>query len=192
MRYYSRKTGSTYLSGTHTGIPDDAIPISEERYQEAIANPAPGKVRSHDAAGLPILIDPPPHIPTADELCTRIDAAADRARAAVAGDPLRAVEYDRARLEAEQFAAADYQSEVPPMVAAWAINGRTPQQAADNILAEAAQYTAALVQLRTVRLAAKEQIRVLMDAGDVEQAQQLAAQTIAAIEAAVAGIGNNA
>lgn len=126
------------------------------------------------------------------QLCQAVDTAADRARAAVAGDPLRAVEYDRARIEAEQFAAAQYQGEVPPMVGAWAINGRTPQQAAESILQEAAQYTAALVQLRTVRLQAKEQIRALMTADEVEQAQQLAAQTIAAIEAAVAGIGNNA
>lgn len=125
-------------------------------------------------------------------LCTQIDTAADAARRAVAGDPLRAVEYDRARIEAEQFAANDYQGDVPPMVAAWAINGRTPQQAAESILHEAAQYTAALVQLRTARLAAKEQIRALMAADQVEQAQQLADQTIAAIEAAVAGIGNNA
>lgn len=126
-----------------------------------------------------------------EELCQEVDQTADRARAAVAGDPLRAVEYDRARIEAEQFAADGYQGEVPPMVAAWAINGRTALQAADSILAEAAQYTAALVQLRTVRLQAKEQIRALMAADQVEQAQQVAAQTIASIEAAVLGIGNN-
>lgn len=125
-------------------------------------------------------------------LLNDIDTAADAARRAVAGDPLRAVEYDRARLAAEAFAAADYQGAVPAMVAAWAINGRTPQQAADSILAEAAAYTAALELLRTTRLAAKEQIRALMAANQVEQAQQLAEQTIAAIEAAVAGIGNNA
>ena len=130
--------------------------------------------------------------PTVAALCDRVDTAADIARRAVAGDPLRAVEYDRARLQAEQFAAADYQGEVPPMVAAWAINGRTPQQAADSILAEAAAYTNALELLRTTRLAAKEQIRTLMAANQVEQAQQLTDQTIAAIEAAVAGIGNNA
>lgn len=136
----------------------------------------------------------PPHSPpvTTEALCMQIDGAADRARRAVAGDPLRAVEYDRARLAAEQFAAAGYQGEVPAMVAAWAINGRTPQQAADSILAEAAAYTNALELLRTTRLAAKEQVRALMAAGQVERAQQLTDQTIAAIEAAVAGIGNNA
>lgn len=125
-------------------------------------------------------------------LCSEVDLAADAARAKVAGAPLRAMEYDRARVEAEQFAASNYQGTVPPMVAAWAINGRTPQQAADNILAEAAQYTAALVQLRTARLQAKEQIRTAMAVGQVAQAQAIAAATIAAIEAAVAGIGNNA
>ena len=124
-------------------------------------------------------------------LFQQVDTAADTARRAVAGDPLRAVEYDRARIEAEQFTAAGYLGDVPPMVAAWAISGRTPQQAAESILAEAAQYTAALVQLRTVRLQAKELIRAAINAGNIEHAQDIAAETIAAIEAAVAGIGNN-
>lgn len=123
-------------------------------------------------------------------LCAAIDAAADAARQAVAGDPLRAVEYDRARLEAEAFAAADYLGEVPPMVAAWAINGRTPQEAADDILHEAAQYTAALIALRETRLAAKEKVRALLAVGEGEQAQQVVERTIAAIDAAVAGVGN--
>lgn len=127
-----------------------------------------------------------------DSLCRAIDAAADAARRAVAGDPLRAVEYANAGTEAQAFAAAGYQGTVPPMVAAWAINGRTAQQAADNILAEAAQYNAALVQLRTVRLNAKELIRTAMTAGNIEHAQDIAAETIASIQAAVAGIGNNA
>jgi hypothetical protein len=120
-----------------------------------------------------------------------IDQAADAARAAVVGDPLRAVEYDRAAAEAQAFKAADYQGSVPPMVAAWAINGRTAQQAADDILHEAAQFSGALVQLRTTRLKAKELIRTAMQAGDIEQAQDIAAETIAALEASVAGIGNN-
>lgn len=129
---------------------------------------------------------------TGVELCQRIDTAADTARRAVAGDPLRAVEYERAAAEAQAFTDAGYQGDVPPMVAAWAISGRTPQQAAESILAEAAQYNGALVQLRATRLQAKELIRAAMAAGNVEQAQDIADETIAAIEAAVAGIGNNA
>lgn len=194
MRYYSRSTGCTYLLSVHGDrMPADAVPITEEHYLSVIGNPAPGKVRSHDANGLPILIDPPIYVPTADALCSRIDAAADAARSRVAGDPLRAVEYDRARIEAQAFADAGYPADVVPRtVAAWAINGRTAQQAADSILAEAAAYTEALYVIRETRLAAKEQIRTLMDAGEVKQAQQLAEQTIAAIEAAVAGVGNAA
>ncbi|WP_339079022.1 hypothetical protein [Pseudomonas sp. TMP9] len=125
-------------------------------------------------------------------LCAAVDTAADAARRAVAGDPLRAVEYDKAAEQAQAFAAADYLGEVPPMVAAWAIGGRTAQQAAENILEEAAQYNTALVYLRTVRLNAKELIRNAMAAGNTEQAEDIAAETIASIEAAVAGIGNNA
>jgi hypothetical protein len=124
-------------------------------------------------------------------LCQKIDTAADDARRAVAGDALRAVEYDKAAEQAKEFAAVNYQGTVPPMVAAWAINGRTAQQAADDILREAAQYNAALVQLRTVRLSAKEMIRTAMAASQVEQAQDVADETIASIKAAVAGIGNN-
>lgn len=57
MRYYSPTTGCTYLDGIHIR-PADARPISEERFLEVIARPAPGKVRAHDDNGLPILIDP--------------------------------------------------------------------------------------------------------------------------------------
>lgn len=193
MRYYSKTTGSTYLTGINDqAMPDDVVSITEQRFLEVLANPTPGKIRSHDADGLPILIDPPAYVPTADELCQRIDTTADAARRAVAGEPLRAVEYDRSRIEAEQFAAAGYQGDVPPMVAAWAISGRTPQQAAESILAEAAEYTNALIQLRTIRLQAKELIRAAMASGEVEQAKQIVTETVAAIQSAVAGVGNNA
>lgn len=125
-------------------------------------------------------------------LSQQIDTAADTARAQVAGDPLRAVEYQLAATEATAFAAAGYPAEaVPRTVAAWAINGRTAQQAADSILTEAAQYNEALYFLRETRLQAKDLVRQAMDAGNVEQAQGIAGETIAAIQAAVAGIGNN-
>lgn len=145
-----------------------------------------------DANGHPQLASSVQKVPTIEELCGRIDHAADAARRAVAGDPLRAVEYATAASEAQSYAAAGYQGEVPPMVAAWALNGRTAQQAADDILREAAQYNGALVLLRATRLQAKELIRQAMANGNVEQAQDITAETIAAIEAAVAGIGNNA
>lgn len=189
--FYSASTGGFYTTQIHgDSMPADVVRITTEEHAALHAAQASGHAIASDGSGRPILQGLPQ--PSMAALCARIDATADRARHTVAGDPLRAVEYDRARIEAEQFAAAGYQGTVPPMVAAWAINGRTPQQAADSILAEAAQYTNALVYLRTVRLNAKELIRNAMAAGNIEQAEDIAAETIASIEAAVAGIGNNA
>lgn len=166
------------------------VAITLARHSELLSAMTQGKRLIPGAGGSPAISDPEPYVPTETELCRSVDQAADAARRAVAGDPLRAVEYERAASEAQAFSVAGYQGEVPPMVAAWAINGRTAQQAADDILGEAAQYNGALVQLRAVRLQAKEQIRTLMAASQVGQAQQVAEQTIAAIEAAVSGIGN--
>lgn len=169
------------------------MPVSKERHAEIMLGLKSGRVLTSNQSGEPILIDPPPYVPTDKELCSAIDAAADSARRAVAGDPLRAVEYDRAATEAQAFKDAGYPAgAVPRTVSAWAINGRTAQQAADSILTEAAAYNEALYQIREARLQAKAMVRAAMDAGQVEQAQDIAAETIAAIEAAVAGIGNNA
>jgi len=60
MRKYSKSTGTSYIVGLHQDIPFDAVDISDECYERVIGNPAPGKVRSHDAIGLPILIEPLP------------------------------------------------------------------------------------------------------------------------------------
>lgn len=189
--FYSKSTGGFYSTKTHgENIPPDAVEISDDDYA-SLMNHSDGWEIVADSNGYPIRLAP--GLPSAAVLLKSIDNAADAARAAVAGDPLRAVEYDRARIEAQAFANAGYPADaVPRTVAAWAINGRTAQQAADSILAEAAAYTEALYVIRETRLAAKEQIRTLMAAGEVEQAQQLAEQTIAAIEAAVAGVGNAA
>lgn len=173
-------------------LPPDAVEITDESRQALLAGVSQFRQIRGDENGYPVLVDLPG--PSLAELLARlvssIDQAADDARYAVAGDPLRAVEYDRARLEAEQYAAAGYQGAVPPMVAAWAINGRTAEEAADDILREAAHYAAALIALRQTRLAAKEQVRALIAAGQINQAQHHVLQTVAAIESAVSGVGN--
>lgn len=74
-RFYSQETGTTYIQGIHE-IPTDAVLISDDRYLSVIANPAPGKIRSHDADGLPILIDTPP--PTREQLADTARAERDR------------------------------------------------------------------------------------------------------------------
>jgi len=187
MIFFSATTSGFYDSRLHGLMPDDAIELTYERYQELLDGQSLGLSIATNESGIPVLVIPQPQL---SDLLSQIDIAADAARAEVAGDPLRAVEYDRARIEAEAFAAAGYQGDVPPMVAAWAINDRTAREAADDILHEAAQYTAALIALRETRLAAKEQVRLLMAADQVEQAQQVVEQTVAAIEAAVTGVGN--
>lgn len=95
IRYYSKTTGCTYLSDRHNQMPTDAVPISDARYQEVIASPAPGKIRSHDAAGLPILIDPPVHVPTADD--HRAAVAAERYTREIAGITLDGKQIDTGR-----------------------------------------------------------------------------------------------
>lgn len=60
MRFYSRSTGCTYLPAIHgENIPDDAVEVSDEVFLRVIANPERGKVRTHEDAGQPYLIDVP-------------------------------------------------------------------------------------------------------------------------------------
>lgn len=190
--YASKTTCGFYDVAIHgDSMPVDVVEITSEDHAALLEGQSQGKIIDWDDAGYPFLADQP--APSLTELCSRIDATADAARRAVAGDPLRAVEYERSAAEAQAFKEAGYPAEaVPRTVSAWAINGRTAQQAADSILAEAAAYTEALYQIREARLGAKELVRTAMAAGEIEQAQDIAAETIAAIQAAVAGIGNNA
>lgn len=190
MRLFDTATRTEVLPGIHA-ITATVVELPDDH---PFFQPLPPGMRlDFGADGLPLLVQREAPAVTAASLCNAIDSAADTARRAVAGDPLRAVEYDRAAREAQLFKEAGYPSEaVPRTVTAWAINGRTPRQAADSILAEAAQYTEALYLLRETRLQAKEMVRALVQSGQIEQAQDIAAETIAAIEAAVTGIGNNA
>ncbi|MCP1443722.1 hypothetical protein J3D54_002854 [Pseudomonas sp. GGS8] len=71
QRFYSQSTGCTYLQGFHTQMPEDAKPIADEHYQAVLANPVPGKVRGHDADGLPMLVDPSPEDLAATERAWR-------------------------------------------------------------------------------------------------------------------------
>lgn len=179
----SRYTFSTTDNG--------GVAITPEYHAELFVGTSGGFVIVPDADGRPVLAAPSAPIVTAAGLCAQIDTAADTARRAVAGDPLRAVEYEKSATEAKAFAEAGYPADaVPRTVSAWAISGRTAQQAADSILAEAAAYNEALYQIREARLGAKELVRAAMAAGKTEQAEDITAETIAAIQAAVAGVGN--
>lgn len=113
MRLYSKSTGCTYLSDVHgKDIPDDAVPISEGRYQSVIASPPAGKIRSHDADGLPVLIDPPIHVPTADD--HRAAIAAERYRKETAGIILSGMHIDTGRDSQALITGATVQAMLDP------------------------------------------------------------------------------
>lgn len=189
---FSQETGSFYPFTEHyRELPPDIITVPMGDYLTAMMR-LPGDTLN--VVNARVVVVPKPALTTTEVtagLCLQIDAAADSARRAVAGDPLRAVEYERSATEAQAFKTAGYPANaVPRTVSAWAIGGRTAKQAADSILAESAAYTEALYQIREARLGAKEMVRQAMIAGEVDQAQDIAAETIAAIESAISGIGN--
>lgn len=129
---------------------------------------------------MPTLVAPSEAV-TVSQLHAQIDTTADAARTQLAGDPLRAVEYQLAAEQAQAYQTAGYQGEVPPMVAAWAVNGRTAEQAANDILTEAARFNRALEQLRSLRLTGKEEVRRLIAEGATDDAQIATHATLIAI-----------
>jgi hypothetical protein len=121
-----------------------------------------------------------------ERLSARIDAAADDARNVIAGDPLRAMEYAQAAADAQAYIDEDYPKKVVPLaVSAWVVKGRTARQAADQIVAKAAQFNESLLTLRTLRLKAKQQVKVHIAKGKTELANQVSDDAIAAIRAVV-------
>ncbi|WP_097302142.1 phage tail protein [Pseudomonas chlororaphis] len=122
----------------------------------------------------------------AERLCARVDVAADSARAALAGDPLKAAEYAQAASDAQAFKEAGYpKKEVPLAVSAWVVKGRTAKAAADQILDKAAELSSKLLALRTLRLQAKERIRAQAGKGKQEAAKDVCEAAIEAIRKVV-------
>ncbi|WPO31306.1 hypothetical protein REH59_06545 [Pseudomonas sp. BO3-4] len=87
----------------------------------------------------------------------QIEQAADQARAAVLGDPLRAVEYQMAEADAKAFMVAGFDGEVPATVQAVVDASEvTPQAATELILSESAAWRGALCEIRAARLMGKQ------------------------------------
>jgi len=123
----------------------------------------------------------------AEGLCVRVDAAADSARAALAGDPLKALEYARAAVDAQSFQDAGYpRNDVPLSVAAWVARGRSARQAADQILDKATRLSNSLLTLRTLRLKAKTRIRTFATNSQMDQARAAADEALQAIRDLIA------
>lgn len=197
MQIYAQVDANNHVigfvaEGIHNPIPQPSIAISAETHAQLLEGQSIGKIMTVAADGMAVLIDPP--APSLGQvrvfLCASIDAAADAARLAVAGDPLRAAEYQIAEAEARAYQAAGYVGECPRSVKSWAeAKNWSPKQAADNIIAEAAAWNAALYAIRDARLKAKEGVRNALTA---ESASEIAEAAINGIKAKVANLGNAA
>lgn len=116
------------------------------------------------------------------EAAKRIDAAVDGATYRVVGS--RLAEYQQAETEAAAYHDAGYSGAVPVSVAAHVeAYGVSAQEAADTILAMAAAWRGAQMQMRVARLVGKQQC---LSAADIPQLDALVAQATADINAAVA------
>lgn len=120
--------------------------------------------------------------------CQQIDQAADVARRAVLGDPLRALEYERAASEAKAFADGGYVGAMPPSVQAWADAAELePEAAADSIIAEADAWGGTLLDIRIIRLKGKQDV---LKAASHATAESIADAAIQEIRACIVGVGN--
>ncbi|WP_194790123.1 phage tail protein [Pseudomonas sp. UFMG81] len=109
-------------------------------------------------------------------LCADVDRAADGVRTSLSGDPLRALEHQLAADDAHAFLAAGAPSTAVPLaVQAWVTEQRTARQAAEDIVAKAQAFDELLLQVRALRLQAKENIRAC---ADVEQARSARDQAL--------------
>lgn len=125
------------------------------------------------------------------EVISEIDAAGDAARLLAIGDPARALEYQQAEQQAREYRARGYEGEVPEDVASWSEpKGWTGQQAADDIIATADRWRAALSAIRKLRLAAKESVRAVIadPAGTHAQVYAVQAQFTADLKTLMVGI----
>lgn len=119
-------------------------------------------------------------VPSASDCLVKIDADADAIYGAVLGN--RSSEYEQANIDAVAFKGAGYTGPVPGSVQSWATaKGWTATQAADNILATAAQWIAAQSAIRASRLGCKEQVRNATDGVGIATAMAAWAAFVTAI-----------
>ena len=78
--FYSKSTNGFYSREIHgDAIPSDAVEITADEHSALLEGQSQGKLIQADANGRPVLVDPPK--PTAAEVCDRIKARRDAAKA---------------------------------------------------------------------------------------------------------------
>ena len=132
-------------------------------------------------------LDVSPHATLADAQAAaeaRIDEAAGRARARyITVTPGQEATYVEKGRQAEAYRAAGYPADLtsyPWIQAEVNATGKTPQQAADDILAQRDQWIALGAQIEELRIKGKSDIR---SATTKAQVRQLADQAVAALDA---------
>jgi len=114
----------------------------------------------------------------------QIEQAAEQARSAVLGDPLRAIENQLAEDEAKAYKLAGYTGEVPLTVQAVVDAEQVSAvEAAEAILVESSTWRAALCTIRSVRLKGKVDV---LKATSHDEVEVIADKAIKAIRASVA------
>lgn len=112
----------------------------------------------------------------------QVDADVDAIYRAAIGN--RQAEYEAAERQAQAFADAGFDGDVPPMVDDWATaKGWPAQQAAQDILQQAVQWRGAQEQIRRTRLLTKEGVRSAATLAGIEQRLAAWAVFVAAVRA---------
>lgn len=113
------------------------------------------------------------------KLCEAIDRAGNSVLESVVGSPLRLAEYEVAATEARAFKSAGYPTDsVPRSVSAWSIEGRNPEQAANEIIEKAQRGEMTIHALREIRLVSKSKLRQAMADGREDEAKLHVKQAI--------------
>lgn len=114
----------------------------------------------------------------------KIDIEADALRIFFAVDALRAIEYQLAYSEAKAFKVAGYAGTVPMTVSSWAeANGRSAQDAADDIISIGDKWYGLIYLIRDIRLRAKAFVKNATAIADCNGKLEEVKQVFAAIKA---------
>ena len=158
-----------------------SVELSFADWQTAIANPGCTIVN-----GALIMPAPPPLSAVQAMECAGVDSCADAVYVEIGGpSPGRLAEYQQASTDASAFAAAGYTGNVPVTVSCWAQanTGWTNQEAAEDIIATASKWIAALQAIRSARLLGKAAVMAATTVADAQSAATTAISNIHAVAA---------
>ncbi|WP_303905609.1 hypothetical protein [Thiohalomonas denitrificans] len=163
---------------------DTLVEITKAQWRELLENPG---TRRWDTDTGEVVAYTPPLPPLADYQIaarTAIDSAAGAARAAYPSPGSYIdIEYQHAERQAEEFKAAGYPADaVPACVQDWSdASGMTPTAAADDIMATAVEWYAAIESIRRERLMGKAAVNAALDHVGVDAARADATAALDAI-----------